>query len=123
MTKSLQQAIECDGSNVQEVLQQLRQQQIVLQKNISDVVPETLVTVVTVRDRKGTLRHSTLLNSGGSDIMIMYSALPQGITLYTYQSTKFSTTAGAFTSNCNFGNTKKKGQYDYNLERLFLIAN
>ena len=41
-----------------------------------------------------------LCDSGGSDCMIAYSAVPKGSTFFTCEAQKFTTAAGQFDSSC-----------------------
>ena len=96
---SLQQVIQHDGNNVEVMPRQVQHQQET-QKKVPDVVLEMLIMVFKIGGEKRCFCHIALLDSEGSNIMITYSALPKGITLYTCQNTRFSTTTGTLMSNC-----------------------
>ena len=83
ISTNLEAAIESDGNQLCAMPDELRREMRTQHSQQPNVVPETLVTAAIIGSRPGRYQHSALLDSGGSDVMISYQALPKGVTLYS----------------------------------------
>jgi len=103
ITTQLQQVIVQDGHNLLRLPDTIR-------KDCTETSPNVPVVLCVATLKAGShtpkpkirhnLRLTTLCDSGGSDCMIAYSAVPKGSTFFTCQPQKFTTTAGQFDSSC-----------------------